>query len=433
MAACGSGDAPSDPGADAVGAETAAADATSDPGPPDVDLTGARNLPGEDRVAFYIGQETRTLRELHEAVYAASPVLPPPDGVTLYTGFAPANLAPNSAPAGATLYLQGIEGPLVDDLNGEVDFAATLARYDSLGGQVGLAVGLYLSDSWDACANVPMRALAGDGTAEDVAQWRDAMDRLIHWLRDQLRPVQLRIGYEFDGTWNCYEPVSYTAAFRYIKERIDSLGAINVATVWQSAAYPISQPAYPAFGGPAALRARLTQWYPGDDAVDWVGLSFFAGRQYLETQYSCPDPDKPWTIPDNPPRALQDVLADFAREHDKPLMIAEAAPAGFDLGAGTFSCVAQRLDHLPQNAFDSSSALFAAFFDDWFQWIGDNRDVVRMVAYINADWQTYPAFTCAAEATQCPGGYWGDTRLQADPEVLDAFGQRLRQPPFVAE
>ncbi len=402
--------------------------------PPAVDpLADARNVPAGGRVAFYIGQETGTLRELREEVYLNSTALPPPDGVTLYTGIGPADRVPSTVPDDATLYVSGIEGPPIDANNGEVDFAETLEQYDGLGEPVGLAVGLYLSDGWGPCVNGPMRALIGDAEPDEVEQWRYAMDRLITWLRDADRPVQLRIGYEFDGAWFCYEPEIYKAAFRYIKERIDALSADDVATVWQSAAYPDDIPGYPASGDAETVRARLESWYPGDDVVDWVGLSFFIGADYLETQYSCPDPSKPWTIPDIAPRLLQDAMADFARDHEKPVMIAEAAPQGFDLGARTWSCNSSRQDHLPGHEFADSQEMFAGYFDDWFAWIEDNRDVVRMVAYINADWQSYPGFNCAPMSEACPEGYWGDTRLQSDPGVLAEFGKRLRQPPFVVE
>ena len=157
------------------------------------------------------------------------------------------------------------------------------------------------------------------------------------------------------------------------------------------------------------------------------------GENYLETQYSCPDPSKPWTIPDIAPRAAQDALADFARAHGKPLMIAEAAPQGFDLEARTFSCNSSREDHLPGRTFADSEEMFAAYFEDWFAWIEDNRDVVRTVAYISADWQAYPSVMCAPMADACPAGYFGDTRVQADAGILAEFGDRLRRAPFAVE
>ena len=67
------------------------------------------------------------------------------------------------------------------------------------------------------------------------------------------------------------------------------------------------------------------------------------------------------------------------------------------------------------------------------QWIDDNRDVVRLVAYINADWQSYPSVRCAPMSDACPAGYWGDTRVQSDPGILAEFGERLRRAPFVVE
>ena len=56
-----------------------------------------------------------------------------------------------------------------------------------------------------------------------------------------------------------------------------------------------------------------------------------------------------------------------------------------------------------------------------------------MVAYINADWQSYSSVRCAPMSDACTAGYFGDTRLQSDPGILADFGERLRQPPFVVE
>lgn len=405
-------------------------------------IDGGRNVPDGGRVAFYLGQDTGTLDAFATATLHPSkrPGVRRPDGVTLYTAVLPTTLHPNTAPAGASLYLAGIEGPPADEGNGAVDFDATLARYDALGDEpVGLAVGLYLSDGWANCGNQPLRALIDHGeddvgSADDPssvsAQWRKTLDRLIVWLDALERPVFLRIGYEFDGPWNCYNQDFYKAAFRYVKERIDALGAERVATVWQAATYPDDgDPTYDYQVSPAP-REHYEAWYPGDDVVDWIGISFFSGARHLDYQWSCVDQSKPWTVPDTTPRVLQDTLADFARDHEKPLIVAESAPQGFDVSALTYSCVAARQDHLPGRVFDDADALYEAFFTDYFAWMRDNADVVRAFSYIDTHWQAQPRWSCAPQAASCPEGYWGDTRLEANTTVLDRFFTELGEPPF---
>ncbi len=414
-----------------------------------VGVDTARNLPADDKVAFILGQDSTTLAEFEGSVLANEEQadFPAPAGVTLYTGILPTSLHPNTAPEDATFYIGGIEGPPVNEASGDVDFHATLEAYDAHndGEPVALAVGLHLSDSWNNCINQPLRALnaTGDPDVGDVSdpgsmayQWRYAIDRMIKWFDEQDRPVFLRIGYEFDGPWNCHNQEFYIGAFRYIKQRIDELGAEKVATVWQAATYPNDgdpQYHFDASGGPnvgdraQAIQDHYSDWYPGSEYVDWVGISFFYGARYAEYPWSCTDESRPGTVAHVSPRSLQDALAEFARRHGKPLMIAESAPQGVSVSEMTWSCVHTRQDHLDGHAFDSGGEIWDAYYDDYFSWIETNRDVVRVFAYINTNWQAQSMWTCAPEADTCPSGYWGDHRIQANAELLDRFKTKVQE------
>ena len=103
------------------------------------------------------------------------------------------------------------------------------------------------------------------------------------------RLVFLRIGYEFDGEWNHYSPSKYIPAFRYIVDRLRENGVTNFVSVWQSATYP----------GGTYLNLPFQDWYPGDEYVDWLGLSYFTYDQYV-----------------------YDPFLNFAREHNKLVLIA---------------------------------------------------------------------------------------------------------------
>jgi len=398
---------------------------------------GAVNLPANDKVLFIMGQDTTTLRQYKTDVLTnpTHSTMPKPGGVTLYVSVLPKATHANSAPADATMYVSGIEGPPVDNNNGEVNFTETLGDYDNLanGKKVALAVGLYLSDEWANCGNQPLRAIAGTqdadvGNPSDPSslsyQWRYAMDRMIKSFKADGRPVYLRIGYEFDGPWNCYNTAFYKSAFIWIATRIKQLGATNVATVWQAATYPDDgDPTYGYQVSPNPTQ-HYTDWYPGDAYVDWVAISYFAGTQYLTYQWSCQDASKPWTVPDTTPRVLQNALVNFARSHGKPAMIAESAPQAFDLAAKTFSCTAGRAN---TQSFANGQAIWNAFFADYFQWIYDNKDQLRAVSYINTDWQSQGRWYCAPGSAACASGYWGVTSIQADATVLANFKTEMNK------
>ena len=425
------------------------ASSSSDDVPPPVGINAARNLPTDNTVAFFMGQDSTTLAEFGSSVLDSEEQsdFPVPSGVTLYLGFLSTDVHPNAAPEDATLYVTGIEGPPYDNSAGEVDFDATLTAYDARNGgePVALAVGMHLSDSWNNCINQPLRAIndTGDadvGSASDpesmAFQWRYAIDRMIKWLDEQNRPVFLRIGYEFDGPWNCHNQGLYVGAFRYIKQRIDALGAERVATVWQAATYPNDgdpQYNFDASGGPdvedrsQAIQDHYTDWYPGSEYVDWVGISFFSGVRYLDYQWTCQDESRPWTVAHVSPRMLQDGLAEFARKHDKPLMIAETAPQGMNVSEKTWSCIAERRDHLDGHTFADGAAMWDAFYEDHFAWIEENQDVVRIFAYINTNWQSQRQWACEAESDACPAGYWGDHRIQANDDLLKRFKSKVNE------
>lgn len=365
------------------------------------DRIDAVNLPSAGKVMFMLGQDSGTLSDFKTDVLDTDPNFPEPDGVTLYTNLAGSPLA-------------GLYQP-VDFGVGRTYFPETLAEYDGA-----LAVGLYLVD----CSLTPLKAIAGSpDIAPDVVQRYQAWtDELIGWLRDTRREVYLRIGYEFDGEWNCYQPAEYKAAFGYIADRIDALGAGNVATVWQSAAWPVATPAPydPTADGHWDL------WYPGDDAVDWVGTSTFYGESYDDYQLAClPEDDLVAS-----PRAVQDDVLDFARARNKPVMIAEAAPQGYDLGELTAGCIFASGQPWANLAPVSVDEIWDGWFAEFFGYIEANRDVIRAVSYINTDWDSQSNWQCTAE--RCPNGYWGDSRLQANAEILARVKTTLRERTWAA-
>lgn len=114
--------------------------------------------------------------------------------------------------------------------------------------------------------------LRGQNVAAHVA-WEpnDGLDPvkddeyLNNWARDAARarcPIFLRFASEMNGDWTRYggSPARYIEKWRLVKSVFDR-HAPNVALVW--CVNTIPEPPIP-------------QFYPGDDAVDWVGINFYA-------------------------------------------------------------------------------------------------------------------------------------------------------------
>lgn len=195
------------------------------------------------------------------------------------------------------------------------------------------------------------------------------------------KPIFIRFGYEFDGAHNAYPPDKYVLAYRYFVDKMRSFGVDNVAYVWHSWGVEpyYGKDDFPTYYLPLTDGKTVNQelWYPGDDYVDWVGLSIFGiGWGDLKTN------------------AVVQYLLDFARTHEKAVMLAEAA-AIKGWGNPDPNWVIPNTDWLQQA----------------FALCNDN-DVVKAFTYINVDW-----------TGDNPASNWGDTRIQSASIIVRNYWQ----------
>ncbi len=189
--------------------------------------------------------------------------------------------------------------------------------------------------------------------------------RLATWFKVIRVPVYLRVGYEFDGPHNRYDPEEYVAAYRYIVDFLRKKeGVTNVAYVWHSYAGYVD-------GGPM-------RWYPGDEYVDWIGVSFF----------------------DAYAAGFRDHIVAIAKDLDKPLMVAESA--------------------LYRTESKHARMLWETWYERYFGFI--KKDKVAMVCYINWDWDKYPMFK---------GQGWFNSRIQDDPYIKEKWVEELRNNGYI--
>lgn len=263
----------------------------------------------------------------------------------------------------------------------------------------GLALGLSLVENENP--NALSLLIAG--------QYDEHIGHLADFIKIIDEPVWLRIGYEFDGAWNqgYADPEKYKAAYRHVVDKLREADVKNVEYVWQASTSPVDDVIDGGF-------EDISNWYPGDNYVDWIGASWFLTID-----------EKPATAMEYDPasqRELTDQVLGFARAKAKPVMIAESSPQGYNLAQNFNVNIAPIWDGPSKgdkkNVGDVE--IWEAWYAPLFQYMNENDDVIRAFAYINANWDAQPRW-----GAPYLEGYWGDSRLEANPEIARRFNQAM--------
>lgn len=119
-------------------------------------------------------------------------------------------------------------------------------------------------------------------------------------------PVFLRFGSEMNGTWTAYSgnPKLYRTKFR-VAARVFRQEAPNVAMVWT----PYCTPVRP-----------IPDYYPGDDAVDWVGVNIYSVHHHNGRTDMPADQEDPLAL-------LKPIYDRFAAR--KPIQVSEYAATNY--------------------------------------------------------------------------------------------------------
>ena len=283
-------------------------------------------------------------------------------------------------PGGATNYI-GIVN--LDGLRGNADAGAGRNNVTEL------------ASTYPNSALVVGVSMNGQVGAVAAGNYNGNIDTVLNTLGSFNQPVYLRWAYEVDGPWNNHNPNDIRTTFRYVHQRIRDLGYENkIALVWQVASY------CPTAGG------QLNQWYPGDQYVDWIGLSYFAPQ------------DCNWD--------RVNEAAQFARSHNKPLFINESTPQRYQISDLTYSSdPAQGTNRVSKTA----QQIWNEWFARYFQFINDYSDVMRAITYINADWDQQPRWGDLGDGYG--EGYWGDSRVQANSTIRTNWLNETNQSKYI--
>ena len=165
------------------------------------------------------------------------------------------------------------------------------------------------------------------------------------------------------GNEKMEEKVPENKTLHYIQrnlEKLDEQKVTNVAYVWHSY---------------AAYNTRsIDQWYPGDEYVDWCAISYFAKPQWFP-------------------------MVQFAKAHNKPLMIAECSPA-----LGTNASEVEKI----------------TWYRILFKFI-ESQDV-KALCYINGNWDEQPMFEQYA---------WGNGKLDISENIKNYWLENISNERFI--
>jgi Glycosyl hydrolase family 26 len=164
-------------------------------------------------------------------------------------------------------------------------------------------------------------------------------------------PVFLRFAHEMNGSWYAWsqQPWAYVEAFQTIAAAVHAR-ADATAMVWApnyGGGYPFTGGKYEAQPGTPAFTALDTNgdgvltmaddpyapYFPGSDAVDWVGMSLYHwGSAYPWGENEMPEPDKlaeqltgTYDGANGDDTAVPDFYAEYAQLLGKPLALTETA------------------------------------------------------------------------------------------------------------
>ena len=237
----------------------------------------------------------------------------------------------------------------------------------------------------------------GEGQAvDDVIAQSDTYDEQIRIvgraIRDYGDPVFVRIGFEFNGSWNNYHPGQYPVAFRKFVDLLRAEGADNIVTIW--CYEPDAPDDFDAVGTDGQ-----PLWYPGDKYVDWFGIDLFNSRHFV------PGGDR------EEPGPYQRTLRflDMARQRGKPVFLSELAAVDAHITPDS-----------QDPGFVDGQADWAKWFEPFFAFLEAHPEI-KGFNYMSQDYR----------GTQYEVHGWGNSRIQDNSYIKERWVEQLRDPRFI--
>lgn len=239
------------------------------------------------------------------------------------------------------------------------------------------------------------------GLSQVTAESAEALARDLAGFNNDGVPVLVRFGHEMNGSWYPWsqQPARYVEAFQTLAGAIHT-HAPGSAMMWApnyGGGYPFAGGQYEAKPGTPDFTALDTNadgvltmnddayspYYPGDDAVDWVGMSLYHwGAEFPWGENELPEPDKfanqltgNYSGANGDDTLLSDFYQVYGEAHGKPLAIPETA-ALFAPAAGGEGELAIKQAWWGQLFDPATAARFPQLkMINWFEWDKEEEEV----------------------------------------------------------
>jgi len=173
------------------------------------------------------------------------------------------------------------------------------------------------------------------------------------------KPIFMRIGGEFSGSWNGYHPYEYPKAFRKAVDIFREEGADNVAFIW------CYMPSAPGDFDEKNAQGEW-KWFPGDDVIDWYSIDVFKASHF----------SGPLTVGNGlTANGKTDKFLKMAEEHGKPVILAETSAASVNM----------------TDDYQDGVSDWNQYFVPFFEFV-EKYPVIKGFHYINYNWPETPHY-----------------------------------------
>lgn len=228
--------------------------------------------------------------------------------------------------------------------------------------------------------------LIGIGHEMDVANgvYDENLMKVIQVFKDYNKPFFIRPGFEFNGSWNGYQPAGYILAYRHIYDKFQEAGVTKGIWVWDHM--------------PLGNLAPFQDYYPGDAYVDYYGVNMFGSA---------------WGAALSPVyMSKTNAFLAHAAAHHKPVLIPESAPnVEYTINAAP-----------PDNGTEAEAQdAWTKWFTPYLAFINNPATNIKGFCYSNGNYSTVPGYAT-----------WGNMSLQTS-WLKDEWQDELNSPQYVHE
>lgn len=176
-------------------------------------------------------------------------------------------------------------------------------------------------------------------------EFDEGLERIAFLIKALERPVYLSLGVEVNSPLYMNDPSKFVDAYRYCADKIRSFNVPDLSLVW----YVVGM-------NPGYEERDVMEWYPGDEYVNWLGISVFKiTEDHFAEKTKFTDPN-------------YDRLIEVSRTQQIPIMVIESSASTIIRDFGF-----------------KDDTLWNFWYRPFFSFIEENEEI-KAVCHVTQDW-----------------------------------------------